>query len=195
MKTHLKTLFRILILSLTLTNKALALTATAPAPRYIGELHPPVMVSEDKKKLVVYFLKSNFKNSISEAHIAAGEIFYVQVHPLKADLKYIWKIEGEEITSVFFYDWKTPSRAGKTMYVLTRSPISSNHFNGVLYSTLAIPIISEGDTLSLIFFPGDPQDPKLQSCYEGIYLETKKATHCAYKNAGAIKKYFADQDK
>lgn len=184
-----------LILSLTLTNKALALAATAPAPRYIGELHPPVVVSEDNKKLVVYFLKSNFKNSISEAHIAAGEIFYVQVHPLKADLKYIWKIEGEEVTSVFFYDWKTPSRAGKTMYVLTSSPISSNHFNGVLYSTLAIPIISEGDTLSLIFFPGDPQDPKLQSCYEGIYLETKKATHCTYKNAGAIKKYLADQDK
>jgi hypothetical protein len=184
-----------LILSLTLTNKALALTATAPAPRYIGELHPPVVVSEDNKKLVVYFLKSNFKNSISEAHIAAGEIFYVQVHPLNADLKYIWKIEGEEVTSVFFYDWKTPSRAGKTMYVLTRSPISSNHFNGVLYSTLAIPIISEGDTLSLIFFPGDPQDPKLQSCYEGIYLETKKATNCTYKNAGAIKKYLADQDK
>jgi len=195
LKTYSKIFSKTLITCFVLTITQSALTAETSDPRYIGELHPPVMVSEDNKKLVVYFLKSNFKNSISEAHIAAGEIFYVQVHPLKAELKYIWKIEGEEITSVFFYDWKTPSRAGKTMYVLTRSPISSNHFNGILYSTLAIPIISEGDTLSLIFFPGDPQDPKLQSCYEGIYLETKKATHCAYKNAGAIKKYLADQDK
>ena len=195
MKIYSKIFSKTLITCFVLTITQSALTAETSDPRYIGELHPPVMVSEDNKKLVVYFLKSNFKNSISEAHIAAGEIFYVQVHPLKADLKYIWKIEGEEITSVFFYDWKTPSRAGKTMYVLTRSPISSNHFNGVLYSTLAIPIISEGDTLSLIFFPGDPQDPKLQSCYEGIYLETKKATNCTYKNAGAIKKYLADQDK
>lgn len=195
MKIYSKIFSKTLITCFVLTITQSALTAETSDPRYIGELHPPVMVSEDNKKLVVYFLKSNFKNSISEAHIAAGEIFYVQVHPLKADLKYIWKIEGEEVTSVFFYDWKTPSRAGKTMYVLTRSPISSNHFNGVLYSTLAIPIISEGDTLSLIFFPGDPQDPKLQSCYEGIYLETKKATHCTYKNAGAIKKYLADQDK
>ena len=195
MNKFLKIFRQILILHITLFVAMQALATDGSDPRYVGELHPPVMVSDKGNKIAVFFLKNNFKNSISNIHVATGEIYYFQVQPLTPELKYVWKVEGEQISSVFFYDWKTPERAGRSMYVLTKTVVSNQIFEGVSYSVMELPVISEGNKLSLNFFPGDLQDSKLQNCYEGLYLEESKTVTCAYKNANDIKKYLAFQDK
>lgn len=140
-------------------------------------------------------MKNNFKKNIENTHIANGEIYYLQIQPLAPALKYAWKVEGDQIASVFFYDWKVPERAGRSMYVLTKSAISNNAFEGVFYSTMELPLISEDDHLTLSFFPGDSQDSRLQNCYEGRNLESNKIINCTYNNASSIKKYLILQDK
>lgn len=140
-------------------------------------------------------MKNNFKNNIKNTHIANGEIYYFQIQPLASALEYVWKVEGDQIASVFFYDWKAPERAGRSMYVLTKSVISNKAFEGVSYSAMEFPLISEGDHLSLSFFPGDSQDSRLQNCYEGRNLESNEIINCTYNNASSIKKYLILQDK
>lgn len=162
--------------------------------RYVEEFHPSVVVSERDKKIVVVFLKNNFKESIKNDHVASGEIYYIQVRPLAPDLKYVWKVEGDQISSVFFFKWKSAGRAGKSMFVLTKTVVSNRLFEGYSYSVMELPIILEGDALSLNFFPGDHPDAALQNCYEGVYLEEGRVVTCAYKNADDIKKYLALQD-
>lgn len=169
-----------------------AWAAEAPS---IGELHPPVVAAVGQQKIVVYFLKNNLKNKIKDVHVADAEIFYSSINSDKATLNYVWKIEGEQITSVFFYEWKSPDRSGKTMYVLTKSKLSNSEFDGVTYSTLELPLIKDGDRLSVSFFPGDSSDSILQNCREGRELATGKNAVCAYKDAGSIKKYLTAQDK
>ena len=139
------------------------------------------------------FLRSNFKDSIEKAHVATGEIYYLQVKPLAPEFKYVWKVEGDQVSAVFCYDWKAPGIAGRSMYVLTKTRISNRLFEGYSYSVMELPIIVEGDQLSLNFFPGDLQDSRLQNCYEGLYLEEKKTVTCAYKSADDIKKYLSLQ--
>jgi len=161
----------------------------------IGELHPPVVAAVGQQKIVVYFLKNNLKDKIKDVHVADAEIFYSSMNADKPTLNYVWKIEGEQITSVFFYEWKSPDRSGKTMYVLTKSKLSNSEFDGVMYSTMELPIIKDGDKLSVSFFPGDSSDSILQNCREGRELATGKNAICAYKDAGSIKKYLSAQDK
>lgn len=184
-----------IILQFTLLLAMQVLAAGVSDPRYVGELHPPVIITDKGNKVAVFFLKNNFRNSISDSYIATGEIYYFQVQPLKPKLKYVWKIEGEQISSVFFYDWKTPERAGRSMYILTKTMVSNQIFEGSSYSVMEIPVILDGTKLSLNFFPGDFQDTNLQNCYEGVYIEENRAITCAYKNANDIKKYLALQDK
>lgn len=81
------------------------------------------------------------------------------------------------------------------MYVLMKTIVSNQIFEGYSYTVMELPIMLEGDNLSLNFFPGDHKDPKLKNCYEGIYLEESKTATCAYKNASDIKKYLSLQDK
>lgn len=195
MNKFLKIFRQVLILQITLSAAMQVLAADGSDPRYVGELHPPVIVSDKGKNMAVFFLKSNFKNSIANTHVATGEIYYFQIEPLIPELKYAWKVEGDQVSSVFFYDWKTPERAGRSMYVLTKTVVSNRIFEGLSYTVMELPVISEGDKLSLNFFPGDLQDSKLQNCYEGVYLEENKTVTCAYKNASDIKKYLALQDK
>lgn len=182
-----------LLVYLAATMQALAVGSNDS--RYVGELHPSVIVSEKDRKVVVVFLKSNFKNSIEGAHVATGEIYYLQVQPLVPALKYVWKVEGDQISSVFFFDWKTPGKSGRSMYVLTKNIVSNQVFEGYSYSVMELPIILDGNELSLNFFPGDLQDSKLQNCYEGLYLEEGKVVSCAYKSAGDIKEYLTLQNK
>ncbi|WP_152985524.1 hypothetical protein [Pseudomonas taeanensis] len=195
MNKFLKIFRQILILQITFSATTQALAAGGSDPRYVGELHPPIIVSDAGKKMAVLFLKNNFKKSIENTHVATGEIYYFQVQPLTPELKYVWKVEGDHVSSVFFYDWKTPERAGRSMYVLMKTVVSNRIFEGLSYTAMELSVISEGDKLSLNFFPGDLQDSKLQNCYEGLYLEDSKIVTCAYKNASDIKKYLALQDK
>jgi hypothetical protein len=195
MNKFLKLFRRLLILQITFAAATQALAADGSDPRYVGELHPPVTISYRNKKMTVLFLKNNFKNSIEGTHIATGEIYYIQVQPLTPEFKYVWKVEGDQISSVFFYDWKALERAGRSMYILTKTMISNQTFEGYSYSVMELPIISDGDKLSLNFFPGDPQDFNLQNCYEGLYFEEGKTVTCAYKSASEIKAYLALQDK
>jgi hypothetical protein len=194
MKKFLKIFKRVLILQITFSTMQ-SLAADNTDPRYVGELHPPLVVSDKERKIVVLFLKSNLKGSIENTHVATGEIYYLQAQPLKPELKYVWKIEGNQISSVFFYDWKSPERRGRSMYVLTKSRISNRLFEGASYTTMEFPIILEGNKLSLNYFPGDLQDPEFQNCYEGLYLESREAVTCAYKNSGDIKNYLTLKDK
>lgn len=169
--------------------------AESSDPRYIGELHPPVQVSDNGAEIVVLFTKNNMKNVISNSHVAHGEIFYISTQPFSAKLNYVWKIEDEEIVSVFFHEWKNPSRGGKSLYLLTRRALSNDAFSGHVFSTMELPLIQENNSLSLIFFPGDLQDTTLTNCYDGRDLIKSKAITCLYKNAGSIKKYLASQDQ
>lgn len=164
-------------------------------PRYTGELHPPIMISEKNKKTVILFLKNNLKDEIKTAHVANGEIYYLQVQPIIPELNYVWKVEGDQISSVFFYEWTSPERAGKSMYLLTKTMISNNLFEGVSYSVTEFPILLEGEKLSLNFFPGDIQDSKLQNCHDGVNLKDNTSIICPYKTAHSIKKYLESQDK
>lgn len=161
----------------------------------IGELHPPVVAAVGQQKIVVYFLKNNLRDKVKGEHVADAEIFYSSVNSDKPTLNYVWKVEGEQIASVFFYEWKSPDRSGKTMYVLTKSKLSNSEFDGVTYSTLELPLIKDGDKLSVSFFSGDSSDSILQNCREGRELATGRNAVCAYKDAGSIKKYLTAQDK
>lgn len=172
-----------------------ALAAGDSDSRYVDEFHPSVVVSEGGSKIVVLFLKNNFQRSIKDAHVPSGEIYFIQVQPLASKLKYVWKVEGDQISSVFFHGSKSLRREVRSMYVLMKTLVSNQLFEGYSYSVMEFPIILEGDKLSLDFFPGDHQDAKLQNCYEGIYLEEDKAVTCPYKSASGIKKYLALQDK
>lgn len=195
MKKYLKIFKNALILQITFAAVMQVSAADSQDPRYVGELHPPVIASDKNEKIAVFFLKNNFKTSIANTHIATGEIYYFQVQPLAPELKYVWKVEGDQISSVFFYNWKTPSRIWRSMYVLTKTSVSNQAFNGTSYSTMELPLILENGNLSLNFFPGDRQDSKLQNCYEGRYIESSTVVTCAYKDANSIKKYLALQDK
>lgn len=195
MKKSLKIFNQALILQITFFTAMQASAADGGDPRYVGELHPPVVVSDKNEKIAVFFLKNNFKTSIANDHIATGEIYYFQIQPLAPELKYVWKVEGDQISSVFFYNWKTPDRVGRSMYVLTKTSVSNQAFEGASYSTMEFPLISESGNLSLSFFPGDHQDSRLQNCYEGRHIESNKVATCAYKDASNIKKYLKLQDK
>lgn len=86
----------------------LSLSATqAPAAdnvdsRYVGELHRPLLISQKGKQIAIFFLKNNLRGNITSTHVAAGEIYYFQVSPLAPELNYVWKVEGDQISSVFF---------------------------------------------------------------------------------------------
>ena len=161
----------------------------------IGELHPPVVAAVGQQKIVVFFLKNNLMDRIKDAHIADAEVFYSSMNSDKPTLSYVWKIEGEQIASVFFYEWRSPDRSGKKMYILTKSKLFNSEFDGVTYSTLELSLITDGGQLSVSFFPGDSSDSVLQNCREGRELATGKNVLCAYKDAGSIKKYLSTQDK
>lgn len=71
----------------------------------ISELHPPVVVSVGQKNISVFFLKNKLKANNTDIHVPGAEIFYSSLVSNKASFNYVWKIEAEEIVSVFFYDW------------------------------------------------------------------------------------------
>lgn len=184
---------QILSLLISLLVMVWAIAASCDS-RYVEGFHPPVVVSEGDSKIVVLFLRNIFKESVKGARVASGDIYYIQVRPLDPKLKYVWKVEGDQISSVFFYEWKSAGRAGRSMFVLTKTEVSNRLFEGYSYSVMELPIILEGGELSVNFFLGDHQDAKLQNCYEGVYLDEGKVVACPYKNAGDIKKYLALQD-
>lgn len=62
--------------------------AGANDKRYVGEMHAPVTVAYQGKKIEVFFLKNNRKREI-DGHVADGEIYYFQFEPLKSKLHYV----------------------------------------------------------------------------------------------------------
>ena len=161
--------------------------------RYVGEMHSPVLISAEGKSVVAFFLKNNLKGKIKE-YVADGEIYFMQNKPLVLGLNYVWKVEGDRIASVFFYDWNSPERKGRSMFVLTESDVSGESFEGKIYSVMELPVVVEEGELSLVYFKGDLLDSRLQSCYEGIDLRNGSKVSCAYKNAGDIKRYLSTID-
>lgn len=168
--------------------------ASASDPQTIGELHPPVVASLGDQKITVFFLKNNLKSQVGGVHVPDAEIFYAPMNAVKPSLNYVWKVEGEQIASVFFFERKFPERAGRSMFVLTKHNVSHSHFEGDSYSVLELPLFKDGDHLSLQFFRGDPPDPELQNCRDGLNLEDDVEVECAYKDATSIKKRLADLD-
>ncbi|WP_240789165.1 hypothetical protein [Pseudomonas kribbensis] len=168
--------------------------ASASDPQTIGELHPPVVASLGDQKITVFFLKNNLKDQVRDVHVPDAEIFYAPMNAVKPSLNYVWKVEGEQIASVFFFERKFPERAGKSMFVLTKHKVLHEHFEGDSYSVLELPLFKDGDHLALQFFRGDPPDPELQNCRDGIDQEEGVEVECAYKDAASIKKYLADLD-
>jgi len=170
-------------------------SAWASSSPTISELHPPVVVSIGQKKISVFFLKNELKVKNADVHVPGAEIFYSPLVSSQTSFKYVWKIEGEEIVSVFFYDWMAPEKKGKSMYVLSRSRLSNASFEGVTYSAMEFPIIDSAEDLTVSFFSKDLPDPVLESCNEGRDLIRDKFIKCAYKSAAAIKKYLETKDK
>ena len=161
----------------------------------ISELHPPVLVSIAHQKVSIFFLKNNLRDSATYPHVAGAEVFYSSVVANKPSFNYVWKIEGDEIASIFFYDWTSPEKKGTSMYVLTKSHLSTAEFEGVTYSTMEFPILKDGTNVVVSFFPKDLPDAALQNCNEGRNLISGMPISCAYKNASDIKKYLVSQDK
>lgn len=161
----------------------------------ISEAHPPVLITVAQKKLAIFFLKNNFKSEIKGTHVADAEIFYSLVDASDLKFKYVWKIEGDQIASVFFYDWKSSGRLGKSMYVLTKSRFSRPDFEGFEYSTIEFPITNKDDGPAVSFFQNDLPDPNLERCIDGRNLVSGELVVCAYKDAGSIKRYLAKNDK
>jgi hypothetical protein len=172
----------------------LAQLAWASDPQTIGELHPPVVASLGDQKITVFFLKNNLKGQVREGHVPYAEIFYTTTNAVKPSLNYVWKVEGEQIASVFFFERKFLEQAGKSMFVLTKQKVSHIQFEGYSYSVLELPLFKDGDQLALRFFSGDPPDPELQNCLDGRNLADDVKVECAYKDAASIKKRLADLD-
>ncbi|WP_243433271.1 hypothetical protein [Pseudomonas sp. 58(2021)] len=168
--------------------------ASASDTQTIGELHPPVVASLGDQKITVFFLKNNLKGQVRGVHVPGAEIFYAPMNAVNPSLNYVWKVEDEQIASVFFFERKFPERAGKSMFVLTKHKVLDEHFEGDSYSVLELPLFKDGDHLALQFFRGDPPDPELQNCLDGINREDGVEVDCAYKDATSIKKYLADLD-
>ncbi|WP_339466453.1 MULTISPECIES: hypothetical protein [unclassified Pseudomonas] len=168
--------------------------ALAGDPQTIGELHPPVVASLGGQQITVLFLKNNLKEQATGVHVPTAEIFYSALNAAKPTLNYVWKVEGEQIASVFFFEHKSPARAGKSMFVLTKNKISHSHFEGDSYSVLELPLFKDGDQLSMQFFRGDPPEPEFQNCRDGLDLEDDIEVECAYKDAASIKQRLADLD-
>ncbi|WP_139832553.1 hypothetical protein [Pseudomonas sp. B26(2017)] len=167
----------------------------ADAAPTISEFHPTVVASVGDKKIAVFFLKNSLREMAKGEYVADAEIYYAPIGSNKTFFKYVWKVEGDQIASVFFYDWKSPERAGKSMYVLTKTRLSDAAFDGFTYSVMELPIRLEGESASLLYFTGDPSDPALQNCKDGKDLVSGVDVVCDYKDAASIKKYFNLQDK
>ncbi len=172
----------------------LAQPALASDPQTIGELHPPVVASLGDQKITVFFLKNNLKGQVREGHVPYAEIFYTTTNAVKPSLNYVWKVEGEQIASVFFFERKFPEQAGKSMFVLTKQKVSHSQFEGDSYSVLELPLVKDGEQLALRFFSGDPPDPELENCLDGRNLADDVKVECVYKDATSIKKRLADLD-
>lgn len=161
----------------------------------IGEMHPPVVIAIEQQKTAVFFLKNNLRREDSSAALSYVEVFYSSIFANKPSFDYVWKIEADEIVSVFFYDWMSPEKKGKSMYVLVKNRLSSNDFKGVVYSAVEFPVIRSSQNLVVSFFQKDLPDPMLQTCHEGRNLINGEVINCAYKSAKDIKRYLAEQDK
>ena len=160
----------------------------------IEQMHPPVVASVGEQKITVFFLKNTLKGQTTGAYVPNGEIFYATMSATKPELTYVAPVIGEQIVSVFFFERKFPEHAGKSLYVLMKNKESDRGFEGYSYSTLELPLIKDGDQLSLRFFRGDLPDPELQDCRDGRNLEGGADLECAYKDAASIKKRLADLD-
>jgi hypothetical protein len=132
---------------------------------------------------------------VNGEYVADAEIYYSPIGSDKTFFKYVWKVEGDQIASVFFYDWKSPERRGKSMYVLVKSKLSDSAFDGFSYSVMELPLRVDGENASLLYFTGDPSDPALENCKDGKDLVSGAKVVCSYKDAASIKKYFTAQDK
>lgn len=168
--------------------------ATADDLQTIKQMHPPVVASVGEQKITVLFLKNTLKGQTTGAYVPGGEVFYTTMSPTKPELSFVAPLIGDEIASVFFFERKFPERAGKSLYVLTKLKESYGNFEGYTYWTLELPLIKQGEQLSLRFFRGDPPDPELQNCRDGRDLEHGVDVVCAYKDAASIKKRLADLD-
>ena len=155
----------------------------------IGEMHPPVIVQLGRSRAVVLFLKNNFKDEGKGSFVGA-EVFYMASTASKPVLKYVWKVRAEQIISVFFYDWKSAPRLGRSMYVLTKSRLSNSAFEGVSFSTMEFSLVEEKGELKIMFFPKDLQEPALQNCLEGQDLLEAKKKVCKYQDSESVKNYF-----
>lgn len=160
----------------------------------IEQMHPPVVASVGEQKITVLFLKNTLKGQTKGAYVPDGEVFYATMSATKPKLTYVAPVNGEQIASVFFFERKFPERAGKSLYVLTKNKESNSGFEGYSYSTLELPLIKDGDQLSLGFFRSDLPDPELQNCRDGRNLEAGVDVECAYKGAASIKMRLADLD-
>ncbi len=178
-----------MVISLVVSN---VLADAAPT---LSEFHPAVVASVGEKKIAVFFLKNSLKKLVNGEYVADAEIYYSPIGSDKTFFKYVWKVEGDQIASVFFYDWKSPERRGKSMYVLVKSKLSDSAFDGFSYSVMELPLRVDGENASLLYFTGDPSDPALENCKDGKDLVSGAKVVCSYKDAASIKKYFTAQDK
>lgn len=193
MKKYLKN-YKLLFATLLVFCLDSSPSALASDLHYVAELHPPVIAEYEGAEIIVLFTKNNMKNDIHNVPVPSGEVFYMSRRPFIPKLNYVWKIEGEEVSSVFFYEWKTQPKAGKSLFLLTRNLLSNSSFSGYVYSVIEFPLIKEGSQLSLAFFPGDLQESALTNCRDGRDLSTGETVICPYKTAASVKSYLSSQD-
>lgn len=151
------------------------------------QFHPPVNIQENEYSITALFLKYQQEDS-SEPVAATGEVHYIQTEPFLPELNYVAKVYGDEIASVFLYDGHPEKRPGKSLFVITKSSIENESFQGSVYSALELPVISQG-SLALKYFPGDPLDEALKTCYEGVDMDADQTVTCCYKDEASITRF------
>lgn len=174
------------VLSLLVTLKVFG-QPEDPADEEAMEMHPPVILDVDRKQTAVFFMRDHPKKDTSDFY--GGTIYFLQLKPFMPKLSYVWRVNDEDILSVFFNENNFYGKKSTSMFVLSKRYVSDRLRRGSYYSVMELPVISELGKLYPYFFTGDPQDPKLENCFEGVEIETGQTLKCDYKKASSIKIY------
>ena len=99
----------------------------------------------------------------------------------------------DKIVANFVYNYKSKTR-GKSLFLITRNKINKNSFNGYSYSTMELPLIKEGEKLTLTYFPEVLAEENLTNCYDGYDTSSNKKITCPYKDETSVINYLRSRE-
>lgn len=145
------------------------------------QFYPDFNILEDGTTIRLVFVKNNDPSGIKKA-----KIYSVNQANEK---EYVTKIVDDELISVF---QAKGIADGNSVYLITRSKVQDGVRTGYYYSTTELPIIKEPQGVYIRFFKGDPVEPSLTNCFDGIVNADSSRIVCKYTTPTAIKEYIAE---